>query len=81
VETMTQMALAGHPGQIAWLEKYLAQRGEGEGKCKLTFGVTANRRQNGLSLSKAKALMKVFCRALTGTLQGRCLLYTFYAAD
>lgn len=45
VETETQLALAGHPQQIAWLEKYLALRGAGEGKCLLTFGVTGNRRQ------------------------------------
>ncbi|MEF0397805.1 FAD-linked oxidase C-terminal domain-containing protein, partial [Pseudomonas aeruginosa] len=71
VETMTQLALAGHPGQIAWLEKYLALRGAGEGKCMLTFGVTGNRRQNGLSLSQAKALLKRFGGVFTGTLLGR----------
>ncbi len=70
VETMTQLALAGHPGQIAWLEKYLALRGAGEGKCMLTFGVTGNRRQNGLSLSQAKALLKRFGGVFTGTLLG-----------
>ncbi|MGA4816598.1 hypothetical protein ACPA9J_23390 [Pseudomonas aeruginosa] len=54
VETMTQLAWPAHPGQIAWLEKYLALRGAGEGKCMLTFGVTGSRRQNGLSLSQAR---------------------------
>ncbi len=43
VESETQLALAGHPRQIAWLEKYLAWRGAGAGKCLMTFGVTGNR--------------------------------------
>ena len=37
----------------------------------LTFGVTGNRRQNGLSLSQAKALLKRFGGVFTGTLLGR----------
>ena len=71
VETETQLALAGHPQQIAWLEKYLALRGAGEGKCLLTFGVTGNRRQNALSLRQARQHLKAFGGVFTGTLLGK----------
>ncbi|MBM7060945.1 FAD-binding oxidoreductase [Pseudomonas sp. UL073] len=71
IETRTQLALAGHPGQIALLEKYLALRGAGEGKCMLTFGVTGNRLQNAASLKQAKRLLKGHGGVFTGTLLGK----------
>ena len=71
VETRTQLTLAGHPGQIAWLERYLKWRGAGEGKCMLTFGVTGNRAQNAASLKLARRLLKGFGGVFTGTLLGR----------
>ncbi|NMX93607.1 MULTISPECIES: FAD-binding oxidoreductase [unclassified Pseudomonas] len=71
METQTQLALAGHPNQIAWLERYLALRGAGEGKCLLTFGVTGNRRQNALSLRQARQHLKAFGGVFTGTLLGK----------
>lgn len=71
IETETQLALAGHPEQIAWLEKYLALRGARSGKCMLTFGITGNRAQNALSLKQAKALLKGFGGVFTGTLLGK----------
>ncbi|MCP8466674.1 FAD-binding oxidoreductase [Pseudomonas sp. ZM23] len=71
VETQTQLALAGHPGQIAWLERYLKMRGAGEGKCMLTFGVTGDRAQNATSLRAARRLLKGFGGVFTGTLLGR----------
>lgn len=71
LETETQLALAGHPTQIAWLEKYLALRGAGAGKCLLTFGVTGNRRQNALSLRQARQHLKAFGGVFTGTLLGK----------
>lgn len=71
VETETQLALAGHPRQIAWLEKYLKLRGAGAGKCLLTFGVTGNRQQNALSLRQARQHLKAFGGVFTGTLLGR----------
>ncbi|WP_220804613.1 FAD-binding oxidoreductase [Pseudomonas sp. NCCP-436] len=71
VETRTQLALAGHPQQIALLEKYLALRGAGEGKCMLTFGVTGSRVQNAASLKQARRLLKGFGGVFTGTLLGR----------
>jgi alkyldihydroxyacetonephosphate synthase len=70
IETQTQLALAGHPRQIAWLEKYLKLRGAGEGKCMLTFGVTGNRQQNAASLKQAKKLLKSYGGVFTGTLLG-----------
>ena len=71
IETTTQLALAGHPGQIAWLERYLALRGARDGKCMMTFGVTGNRQQNALSLKQAKKHLKAFGGVFTGTLLGR----------
>ncbi len=70
IETQTQLALAGHPGQIAWLEKYLALRGARDGKCMLTFGVTGNRAQSAASLKQAKRLLKGFGGVFSGTLLG-----------
>lgn len=69
-ETQTQLALAGHPRQIAWLEKYLALRGARAGKCLLTFGVTGNRAQNAASLKQARRLLKGFGGVFSGTLLG-----------
>lgn len=71
IETETQLALAGHPEQIALLEKYLALRGARAGKCMLTFGVTGNRQQNALSIKQAKRLLKGFGGVFTGTLLGK----------
>lgn len=71
IETRTQLALAGHPQQIAWLEKYLALFGARDGKCMLTFGVTGNRAQNTASIKQAKPLLKSFGGVFTGTLLGK----------
>ncbi|WP_160287740.1 FAD-binding oxidoreductase [Pseudomonas knackmussii] len=71
VETRTQLTLAGHPGQIAWLERYLNWRGAGEDKCMLTFGVTGSRAQNAASLKAARRMLKNFGGVFTGTLLGR----------
>ncbi|PKM34476.1 MAG: hypothetical protein CVV08_00780 [Gammaproteobacteria bacterium HGW-Gammaproteobacteria-12] len=71
IETRTQLALAGHPQQIALLEKYLALRGARDGKCMLTFGVTGNRLQNAASLKQARRLLKGFGGVFTGTLLGK----------
>lgn len=71
IETRTQLALAGHPQQIALLEKYLALRGARDGKCMLTFGVTGSRVQNAASLKQARRLLKGFDGVFTGTLLGK----------
>ncbi|WP_374379594.1 FAD-binding oxidoreductase [Pseudomonas fluvialis] len=70
VESETQLALAGHPRQIAWLEKYLAWRGAAAGKCLMTFAVTGNPAQNALSLRQTRRLLKGFGGVFTGTLLG-----------
>ncbi len=58
-ETETQLMLAGHPGMISALEKYLRLRGQGEGKCMLLIGVTGTRQEcsyaRGAALSLARA--------------------------
>lgn len=43
-ETRTQLVLAGHEKLVAGLERYLALRGCGTGKCMLTFGVSGEKR-------------------------------------
>jgi alkyldihydroxyacetonephosphate synthase len=40
VETDTQLRLAGKPGLIRWLRRYLAIRGIAEGACMLMVGIT-----------------------------------------
>lgn len=70
LETETQLALAGHPGRIALLEKYLGWRGAGIGKCLLTFGVTGSRVQTANALKQARQLLKAFGGVFTGTLLG-----------
>jgi alkyldihydroxyacetonephosphate synthase len=70
-ETETQLALVGHQGQIRWLERYLAWRGAGKGKCMLTFGITGNARQNAASLRQVKHLLKCAGGVFTGALLGK----------
>ena len=69
IETTTQLALAGHPGQIALLEKYLAWRGAGEGKCMMTLGITGLPDQ----CRSAHRLMKRLTRPLGGVYTGSFL--------
>lgn len=46
LETRTQLALAGKPAQIAWLQRYLRLRGAGgEGQCLMFVGLTGTRTQ------------------------------------
>ncbi len=44
IETETQLALAGHPSLIGWLQRYLGWRGVAEGQCMLLIGVTGDKR-------------------------------------
>ncbi|WP_375176836.1 FAD-binding oxidoreductase [Marinobacter mobilis] len=69
VETETQLALAGHPGQIRLLEKFLAFRGAGDKKCMMTFGVTGTRYQCRHALSEARK----HCSAYDGVYTGKYL--------
>ncbi|WP_416395020.1 FAD-binding oxidoreductase [Allohahella sp. A8] len=71
VETETQLALAGHPGQIAWLERYLGWRGAAEGKCMMTLGVTGSRAQVSAVKQQLKHVLSDFGAVSTGELLGR----------
>ena len=57
VETETQLRLAGHAGRIAWLERYLAWRGCGAGKCMLLLGVSGDARTARHALREARRLL------------------------
>jgi len=56
IETETQLALAGKPKAIKWLERYLALRGIPQGKCMVTFGLTGSRIQCRNALKQLKIL-------------------------
>ena len=70
IETETQLALAGHPKQIALLEKVLSLRGIKEGKCMLTFGTTGTSTQCKTALRETRALIKANKGLYTGTYLG-----------
>lgn len=69
IETTTQLALAGHPKQIALLEKFLAWRGADEGKCMMTLGITGLPDQ----CRSAHRLMKRITRSHRGVYTGTYL--------
>ncbi|KZZ55729.1 FAD-binding oxidoreductase, partial [Oleiphilus sp. HI0123] len=69
VETTTQLALAGHPGQISMLEKYLSFKGAAEGKCMMTLGITGLPEQ----CRPAHKLMKSMIRRYHGVYTGNFL--------
>jgi len=71
IETVTQLALAGHPGQIALLEKYLSVRGAAEGKCMMTLGVTGNKAQCSAAHSLMKRTISPYKGIYTGTYLGK----------
>lgn len=58
IETETQLALAGKPDAIAWLERYLRLRGIGQGKSMVTFGLTGSRAQCKSAFSQLKGLFR-----------------------
>ncbi|MBK8969923.1 MAG: FAD-binding oxidoreductase [Hahellaceae bacterium] len=70
VETETQLALAGHAGQIAILEKYLGWRGAEQGKCMMTLGVTGSKTQCRMAKQQAMSVLKDFGGVSTGTVLG-----------
>jgi len=70
VETETQLALAGHPKGIAWLERYLALRGARDGKCMMTFGVTGSKAQFSSGYRLAKKVIRKYNGVSTGTYLG-----------
>jgi alkyldihydroxyacetonephosphate synthase len=58
VETGTQLALAGHPRAVAWLERYLRLRGVADGKVMLLLGVTGSARAVRRALGEALAVAR-----------------------
>lgn len=54
LETLTNLVVAGHPGLVALLERYLALRGCGAGKCMLMLGVTGDARTARHALREAR---------------------------
>lgn len=70
IETETQLALAGHPSQIKWLERLLKLRGVGEGKCMLTFGTTGSKAQCKAALKQAKQVFKQHKGVFAGSYLG-----------
>lgn len=55
-ETETQLALAGRPKSIQWLERYLRLRGVSEGKSMVTLGLTGSKAQCRGALRQLKSL-------------------------
>ncbi|WP_315652368.1 FAD-binding oxidoreductase [Roseateles aquae] len=71
VETLTTLRLAGHEAQIAWLERYLAWRGCGEGKVLLMLGFSGGARQLRAMQALARPILKAQGGVSTGTLLGK----------
>lgn len=69
-ETVTTLRLAGHAGAVQWLERYLALRGCGEGKCLLFVGVTGTRAQAAAAEREALAVCRGEGGVSTGTQLG-----------
>jgi alkyldihydroxyacetonephosphate synthase len=67
VETETQLALAGHPSLIRWLERYLRMRGVGAGKVMLLIGASGNT----LAVRRALAGALSFCKTYRGIHAGQ----------
>ncbi|HYW03054.1 MAG TPA: FAD-binding oxidoreductase [Gammaproteobacteria bacterium] len=70
-ETRTQLTLAGHEWSVRMLERYLAIRGAGTGKCMLTFGVTGRRDQCSNALQQSLALFRAHGGVSAGSGLGR----------
>jgi len=71
IETVTQLALAGHPEQIALMEKYLSIRGASEGKCMMTLGVTGSKDQCRAAHKLMKKTIKPYKGVYTGAYLGK----------
>ncbi len=70
IETETNLTLAGHAKLIGWLERYLALRGCGEGKCMLMLGVTADPRTARHALREARRTLGEHHAVYIGTAMG-----------
>lgn len=70
IETETNLTLAGHARLIGWLERYLALRGCGAGKCMLMLGVTGDRRSARHALKEARRTLGQFGAVYIGPAMG-----------
>ena len=70
-ETRTHLVLAGHDRLVAMLHKYLALRGNADGKCMITFGTTGSRAQAGFALRQAKRHIRAAGGVYVGKALGR----------
>ena len=70
IETETNLTLAGHATLIGWMERYLALRGCGAGKCMLMLGVTADRRTARHALKEARRTLGAFGAVYIGPAMG-----------
>lgn len=70
VETDSLLKLADHPHLVGLLERYLKMRGVAEGKCMLTFGITASKRQFGPIKRNAMQILRQFGGVNMGTFMG-----------
>lgn len=57
-ETRVNLRLAGHARAVAWLERYLAWRGAGDGKCLLLIGISGTRAQVRAARRAALAVLR-----------------------
>jgi len=69
-ETVTQLALAGHPERVGLLERYLAWRGAGDGKCMMTYGLTGSRAELRFARRAARRIIAARGGVDTGSLLG-----------
>ncbi len=60
LETRVHLALAGQPGLIAWLERWLALRGAGEEKCLLVLGASGSEEQVRRALGRAFRIARAY---------------------
>ncbi len=70
VETETNLTLAGHAALIGTMEKYLALRGCGQGKCLLMLGVSADERTARHALKEARRHLGDHGAVYIGTAMG-----------
>ncbi|GIV96791.1 MAG: FAD-binding oxidoreductase [Herpetosiphonaceae bacterium] len=71
VETATTLALAGHARAIGALERLLALRGAGDGKCLLLLGFTGRSRLVRQARREALAIARSYAGIHTGQLFGK----------
>ncbi|OGB33990.1 MAG: FAD-linked oxidase [Burkholderiales bacterium RIFCSPLOWO2_12_FULL_61_40] len=70
IETETNLTLAGHAKLIGWMERYLALRGCGKGKCMLMLGVTADQNTARNALHEARRALGEHGAVYIGTAMG-----------